>query len=74
MGHPAPGPDGAAADPRSAGQPVLHLGPVAAGRGVALDDSLRQEFAYVNGVLCNEGEDKLCHILLFPRVIQNLHT
>jgi len=56
VGHPAPGPDGAAADPRSAGQPVLHLGPVAAGRGVALDDSLRQEFAYKNGVLCYDSE------------------
>ena len=42
---------------------------VASGCGVALD-----EFAYKNGVLCYEGEDKLCHILLFPRVIQNLHT
>ena len=56
MGHPAPGPDGPAADPRCAGRPVLHLGPVAAGRGVALDDSLRQEFAYKNGVLCYDSE------------------
>ena len=56
MGHPGPGPDGPAADPRCAGRPVLHLGPVAAGRGVALDDSLRQEFAYKNGVLCYDSE------------------
>ena len=35
---------------------MLHLGPVAAGRGVALDDSLRQEFAYKNGVLCYDSE------------------
>ena len=56
MGHPAPGPAGPAADPRCAGRPVLHLGPVAAGRGVALDDSLRQEFAYKNGVLCYDSE------------------
>ena len=58
MGHPAPGPDGPAADPRCAGRPVLHLGPVAAGRGVALNNLQRQEFAYVKGVLCYEGEDK----------------
>ena len=35
---------------------MLHLGPVAAGRGVALDDQLRQEFAYKNGVLAYDSE------------------
>ena len=54
VGHPSP-PDHDH-DPRQAGHPVLHLGPVAAGRGVALDDQLRQEFAYKNGVLCYDGE------------------
>ena len=43
-------------DPRLGGRPVLHLGPVAAGRGVALDDQLRQEFAYKNGVLAYDSE------------------
>jgi len=37
-------------------RPVLHLGPVAAGRGVALDDQLRQEFAYKNGILAYDSE------------------
>ena len=45
VGHPAPGHQ-AQPDPRAEGFPVLHLGPVAAGRGVSLDDQLRQEFAY----------------------------
>ena len=35
---------------------MLHLGPVAAGRGVALDDQLRQEFAYKNGILAYDSE------------------
>ena len=43
-------------DPRLGGRPVLHLGPVAAGRGVALDDQLRQEFAYKNGILAYDSE------------------
>ena len=54
VGHPAPRPG--QDDPRAAGLPVLHLGPVAAGRGVALDDQLRQEFAYKNGVLAYDSE------------------
>ena len=54
VGHPAPLPG--TEDPRQAGLPLLHLGPVAAGRGVALDDQLRQEFAYKNGVLAYDSE------------------
>ena len=54
VGHPSPLPG--TDDPRQAGQPLLHLGPVAAGRGVALDDQLRQEFAYKNGVLAYDSE------------------
>ena len=50
VGHPAPGQLGQ--DPRVAGFPVLHLGPVAAGRGVSLDDQLRQEFAYKVTLMC----------------------
>ena len=44
VGHPSPG-EGAE-DPRQEGLTVLHLGPVGAGRQVATDDQLRQEFAY----------------------------
>lgn len=56
VGHPTP-PGGEGEDPRaSRGQPVLHLGPVAAGRGVSLDDQLRQEFAYKNGILAYDSE------------------
>lgn len=55
VGHPAPGPQ-AQPDPRAEGFPVLHLGPVAAGRGVSLDDQLRQEFAYKNGILAYDSE------------------
>ena len=54
VGHPAPSPG--TDDPRQAGLNLLHLGPVAAGRGVALDDQLRQEFAYKNGVLAYDSE------------------
>ena len=54
VGHPSP--PSPTNDPRQAGYPVLHLGPVAAGREVALDDQLRQEFAYKNGVLCYDNE------------------
>ena len=54
VGHPGPHPG--TEDPRQAGFPLLHLGPVAAGRGVALDDQLRQEFAYKNGVLAYDTE------------------
>ena len=54
VGHPAPQPG--TEDPRQAGFPLLHLGPVAAGRGVSLDDQLRQEFAYKNGVLAYDTE------------------
>ena len=41
---------------RTEGLPVLHLGPIASGRGVALDDQLRQEFAYKNGILAYDPE------------------
>jgi len=54
VGHPTPLPG--QTDPRTQGVPVLHLGPVAAGRGVALDDQLRQEFAYKNGILAYDSE------------------
>ncbi|XP_023338723.1 uncharacterized protein LOC111709318 [Eurytemora carolleeae] len=43
VGHPSSG-DGM--DPRQEGLTVLHLGPVGAGKQVATDDQLRQEFAY----------------------------
>ena len=43
VGHPAP-PEGVE-DPRVRGAPVLHMGPVAAGKLVAQDDQLRQDFA-----------------------------
>ena len=54
VGHPTP--RSGLEDPRVGGRPVLHLGPVAAGRGVALDDQLRQEFAYKNGILAYDSE------------------
>eukprot|EP00090_Calanus_glacialis_P045143 TRINITY_DN8213_c0_g1_i2.p1 TRINITY_DN8213_c0_g1~~TRINITY_DN8213_c0_g1_i2.p1 ORF type:complete len:565 (+),score=205.78 TRINITY_DN8213_c0_g1_i2:81-1775(+) len=54
VGHPTPKPG--TQDPRADGTPVLHIGPVAAGRGVALDDQLRQEFAYKNGILAYDSE------------------
>ena len=54
VGHPTPKPG--TQDPRADGSPVLHIGPVAAGRGVALDDQLRQEFAYKNGILAYDSE------------------
>ena len=54
VGHPTP--RSGLEDPRMGGRHVLHLGPVAAGRGVALDDQLRQEFAYKNGILAYDSE------------------
>ena len=54
VGHPTPAQG--TQDPRVDGTPVLHVGPVAAGRGVALDDQLRQEFAYKNGILNYDSE------------------
>merc|ERR1712106_709524 len=54
VGHPTPAQG--TQDPRVDGTPVLHVGPVAAGRGVALDDQLRQEFAYKNGILAYDSE------------------
>ena len=44
---------------------MIHLGPVAAGRRVALDDQLRQEFAARHGVKAFDGEldaviDSIC--------------
>merc|ERR1719510_307658 len=43
VGHPTPR-DGQC-DPRQNGLPMLHVGPLASGRAVALDDQLRQEYA-----------------------------
>ena len=54
VGHPTP--RSGLNDPRVGGRPVLHLGPIAAGRGVSLDDQLRQEFAYKNGILAYDSE------------------
>jgi len=54
VGHPSP--KNGDQDPRSWGQPVLHLGPVATGRHVALNDQLRQEMASRNGVLAFDNE------------------
>ena len=50
---------------RSYGEPVVHLGPVASGRRIALDDQLRQEFAARHGVKCYDAEldavvDSIC--------------
>ena len=41
---------------RLRGEPVLHLGPVAAGRQVSLDDQLRQEFSRRNGIVAFDSE------------------
>ena len=41
---------------RLRGEPVLQLGPVAAGRQVALDDQLRQEFSRRNGIVAFNTE------------------
>ena len=41
---------------RAKGRPVLHLGPVASGRHVALNDQLRQEMAAKNGILAFDNE------------------
>jgi len=54
VGHPAP-PEGVE-DPRVRGAPVLHMGPVAAGKLVAQDDQLRQDFAAKNGTLAYDSE------------------
>ncbi len=54
VGHPTP-PEGVD-DPRIHGHPVLHMGPLAAGRAVALDDQLRQEYASRNGILAFDSE------------------
>ena len=64
VGHPAPGQPGQ--DPRVAGFPVLHLGPVAAGRGVSLDDQLRQEFAYKVTLLCPKQQTDNCYLHFQP--------
>ena len=64
VGHPTPKPG--TQDPRADGTPVLHIGPVAAGRGVALDDQLRQEFAYKNGILAYDSElDSVVEVIGF---------
>ena len=41
---------------RLRGEPVIHLGPVAAGRQVALDDQLRQEFSRRHGIVAFDTE------------------
>ena len=38
------------------GNPVLHTGPIASGRPVALDDQLRQEYAARNGILAFDSD------------------
>eukprot|EP00095_Tigriopus_kingsejongensis_P000269 maker-scaffold329_size204955-snap-gene-1.21 protein:Tk00269 transcript:maker-scaffold329_size204955-snap-gene-1.21-mRNA-1 annotation:"PREDICTED: hypothetical protein LOC100649604" len=43
VGHPPP--KGQTEDPRVYGEPLLHFGPIASGKKIALDDQLRQEFA-----------------------------
>ena len=41
---------------RNYGEPKIHLGPIGAGRKVALDDRLRQEFARRHGIICFDLE------------------
>lgn len=41
---------------RVAGRPVIHLGPIAAGRQVSKDDQLRQDFASRFGILAFDTE------------------
>jgi nucleoside phosphorylase len=54
VGHPTPL-DGQL-DPRVKGEPFVHVGPVAAGKAVALDDQLRQELAARSGILAFDTE------------------
>jgi len=54
VGHPTPR-DGQL-DPRLHGHSVLHTGPIASGRPVALDDQLRQEYAARNGILAFDSD------------------
>lgn len=54
VGHPTPR-DGQF-DPRHKGQPMLHVGPVASGKSIALDDQLRQEYASRNGILAFDSD------------------
>jgi len=54
VGHPTPR-DGQQ-DPRQIGLPMLHSGPIASGRPVALDDQLRQEYAARNGILAFDSD------------------
>ena len=41
---------------RAHGFPMLHHGPIAAGKSVALDDQMRQEYASRNGILAFDSE------------------
>ena len=41
---------------RQVGRPVIHLGPIAAGRSVSKDDQLRQDFASRFGILAFDQE------------------
>lgn len=54
VGHPPP--KGQIEDPRVYGEPLVHFGPVASGKKIALDDQLRQEFAARFGTMCFDTE------------------
>lgn len=41
---------------RERNEPVLHLGPVAAGRQIALHDQLRQEYSRRHGIVAFDTE------------------
>ena len=51
VGHPTPTPGTSRGERTS----VMHIGPVATGRVVSLDDQLRQEFAYHNSILAYDS-------------------
>ena len=55
VGHPTP--RAGREDPRSYGEPMIHLGPVAAGRQVSSDNQLRQEFSSRYGVAAFDQAD-----------------
>ncbi|EFX64596.1 hypothetical protein DAPPUDRAFT_66107, partial [Daphnia pulex] len=49
-------PTGSSENGRQIGKPVIHLGPIAAGRQVSKDDQLRQDFATRFGILAFDME------------------
>ncbi|XP_057375241.1 uncharacterized protein LOC130696178 isoform X2 [Daphnia carinata] len=49
-------PTGSSENGRQPGKPVIHLGPIAAGRQVSKDDQLRQDFAARFGILAFDME------------------